>query len=120
VILVDTSVWIDHLRRGNSDLQALLANGVVWCHLFIAGELALGHLKRRNEILALLDNLPQARCADHTEVLAFINFRNLVGSGIGWVDAHLLCAAVLEGLQVWTVDQRLASVAARTGLAWRP
>lgn len=119
MILVDTSVWIDHLRRANPDLQMLLTDGRVWSHPFIAGELALGHLKRRKEILSLLDNLPQARSAEHAEVLAFIDLRNLAGSGLGWVDAHLLCAAVLEGLRVWTTDRRLASVAIRTGLAWQ-
>jgi predicted nucleic acid-binding protein len=116
VILVDTSVWIDHLRRGNPDLAELLQDARVLCHPFVAGELALGHLQRRAEILALLSNLPQTAPAAHEEVLGFVEEHALAGSGLGWIDAHLLCAAARDHLQLWALDRRLASAAARLGL----
>jgi predicted nucleic acid-binding protein len=115
VILADTSVWIDHLRQGNAELAGLLEASEIVCHPFVTGEIALGHLKRRAEILSLLAALPQARLATHDEVLGFIEEHGLVASGLGWVDAHLLCAA-LDGSRLWTFDRRLAGVAARLGL----
>ena len=116
MILVDTSVWIDHLRHGNTGLRELLLDAQVLCHPFVAGELALGHLQRRDEILALLANLPQASPASHEEVLGFIEEHALAGSGLGWVDVHLLCAAALGESRLWALDRRLAAVAARLGL----
>jgi len=92
-VLVDTSVWIDHLRRGNAALATQLREGDVWCHAFVIGELACADLENRQEILSLLSALPQAPVAEHDEVLAFVEVNRLMGSGIGWIDAHLLAAA---------------------------
>ena len=117
MVLVDTSVWVDHLRRGNQRLAGLLAESSVLGHPFVLGEIALGHLRRRREILALLADLPASRLADHDEALALVERHALVGSGIGWIDAHLLAAAALGGDLLWTLDRRLAAVSARLGLA---
>jgi predicted nucleic acid-binding protein len=112
MILVDTSIWVDHLRQGNRDLQGLLQNDRVLTHPFVVGELACGSLQNRTEILRLLQELPQARVAEHTEVLGFIESRHLWGKGIGWIDAHLLAAALLSRARLWTGDKQLSTVAA--------
>jgi predicted nucleic acid-binding protein len=117
VILVDTSVWIDHLRNGSPRLAALLTAGQVLGHPFVLGELALGNLRRRREVLALLADLPAAGVADHDEVLAFVERRALASGGIGWVDAHLLAAAALGGDSLWTLDRRLAALSEKLGVA---
>jgi hypothetical protein len=116
MMLVDTSVWVDHLRRGNEMLASLLAGTEVHCHPFVVGELACGNLGRRSEILELLRNLPEAPVAEHVEVLEFVEAHRLMGSGIGWVDAHLLSSAALAGTSFWTLDRRLARIASRLGL----
>lgn len=118
MILVDTTVWIDHLRGGDPELSSLLQDGHVLAHPWVTGELALGHLSRRSEILGLLGNLPQARSATDLEVLTMIDDHQLFGLGIGYVDAHLLAATLLTtGSRLWTRDKRLAAVAAQHGLA---
>ena len=117
MILVDTSVWVAHLRQGNSRLAALLEESKVLIHPFVIGELALGNLKQRDEILGLLGNLPTAKIAMHDEVLSMIDDRDLPGTGIGWVDAHLLASALLSDAPVWTLDRRLGAVATRLELA---
>jgi len=118
VILVDTSIWIDHFRTGDSKLTALLQDSQVLAHPWVIGELALGHLSRRSEILRLLHNLPQATVATDAEVLTLIDHRQLFGIGIGYVDAHLLAATMLTtGARLWTRDKRLATVAVQHGLA---
>jgi predicted nucleic acid-binding protein len=116
VILADTSVWVDHLRHGNARLAALLGQAQVVGHPFVTGEIALGYLKRREEILALLASLPQATVADHEEVLRFVGDSELAGSGLGWIDVHLLAAAMLGRAWLWTLDRRLAGIASRLGL----
>ncbi len=116
-VLVDTSVWIDHLRSPNAELIARLERGEVWCHPFIVGELACGNLATRREILQHLEALPRADVAEHREVLAFLEAHNLQGRGIGWVDAHLLASARLSRLPFWTLDKTLAAVALNLGLA---
>ena len=115
--LVDTSVWIDHLRRSNGDLQRLLADGLVGVHEFVVGELALGRLKRGEEVIALLENLTRLPAAPHHEVIHFVYAHDLHGSGIGWVDAHLLCAARLARWTVWTNDGKLRAAARRAAVA---
>lgn len=115
--LVDTSVWIDHLRAADRQLAGLLLDEQVLCHPFVVGELACGALKRRAEILALLRNLPRAPVVDDEEVLLFIEAHGLMGSGLGWVDVHLLASTCLAGGPLWTWDQRLAQVARRLGVA---
>jgi predicted nucleic acid-binding protein len=118
VILVDTSIWIDHLRTGDPELVELLRESQVLGHPWVTGELALGHLSRRSEILGLLHNLPQATVATDDEVLTLIDKRQLFGLGIGYVDAHLLSATALTpAARLWTRDKRLALVAAQHGLA---
>ena len=118
MILVDTSVWIDHLRSASAILRELLGDGEVLGHPFVLGELALGNLRRREEILRILRRLPQATSASHGELLEFIDREALFGRGIGYVDAHLLAAARLTtGTKLWTHDRRLQAVAAQLGLA---
>jgi predicted nucleic acid-binding protein len=90
MILVDTSVWIEHLRAGNDRLKSLLFDEQVFCHPFVIGELACGTLQKREEILTMLKALPEAHLLDHEEVMSFLEARRLYGRGIGWVDAHLL------------------------------
>jgi predicted nucleic acid-binding protein len=118
MILVDTSVWVDHLRASDKTLAQLLDAGTVLVHPFVTGELALGNLRQRDLVLGALRDLPQASVATDQEVLHFIGRQALFGLGIGYVDAHLLAAVRLaEGAALWTRDQRLHSVADRLGLA---
>jgi len=117
VILVDTSIWIDHLRTGDPRLVRLLQDGHVLAHPWVTGELALGNLSRRGEVLGLLHNLPQATVATDVEILSLIDNQHLFGLGIGYVDAHLLAATMLTtDARLWTRDKRLAAVAAQHGL----
>ncbi len=118
MILVDTSVWIQHLRHGNETLKSLLYDGKVSCHPFISGELACGSIKNRHEVLALLDSLPVSPFAEHGEVLEFIETRLLYRRGIGWVDAHLLASALLSSSQLWTNDLPLKKVALAVHIAY--
>jgi predicted nucleic acid-binding protein len=112
MILVDTSVWIDHLRTGTDRLKTLLFDEQVLCHPFIVGELACGTLQRRGEILSMLKALPAAQLLDHDEVLTFLEARRLYGRGIGWVDAHLLASTLFTGCTLWTLDKPLRRAAA--------
>lgn len=115
--LTDTSVWIEHFRRGNARLTTLLDGGEVVCHPMVLGEIALGQLARRREVLSLMAALPMAVAASDAEVLHLIDTKGLADSGIGWIDAHLLASAALAGAGVWTLDRPLATAAARLGLA---
>jgi predicted nucleic acid-binding protein len=110
-VLVDTSVWVDHLRHGNDLLARRLRDGRVWAHPFVIGELACGSLRGRREILSRLATLPQAPVVDHGEALAFLESQRLFAHGLGWIDVHLLAAARLAGIRLWSFDRRLASVA---------
>ncbi len=117
MILVDTSVWIDHLRHGHSALVNLLNTGQVLAHPFVIGELALGSLRQRDVILDTLNNLPRAKIATEEEVLAFINQNKLCGLGVGYIDAHLLTSVRLTpGTLLWTQDKRLSAAANQLGL----
>jgi predicted nucleic acid-binding protein len=112
VILVDTSVWVDHLRVGDALLARLLDRGETLGHPWVTGELALGNLREGSEVLRLLEHLPQATVATAAELLEFINRPDLSGLGIGYVDAQLLAATMLTGDgRLWTRDRRLCSVA---------
>lgn len=118
MILVDTSVWVNHLRKSNKTLAEMLESGRVLTHPFVIGELALGMLRQRQTILAALQDLPQTNTATDREVLFFIDQYRLAGRGIGYVDAHLLAATQLTaGSALWTHDKRLAVVATQLGLA---
>jgi predicted nucleic acid-binding protein len=121
VILVDTGVWIDHLRTGNAALVGLLDRSSVIAHPWVIGELALGNLSNRTEILGLLHGLPQATLARHDEVLGLIELDALHGTGIGYVDAQLLAASRLTpDTRLWSTDKRLVAVATRLGLSFQP
>lgn len=121
MILVDTSIWVDHLRAGETRLAELLENGDVLAHPWVVGELALGHMRRRSEVIGLLRGLPQAVVADDHEVLRLVDVEHLAGTGIGYVDAHLVAATRLtRGARLWTTDGRLAAVMKRLGLDFRP
>ncbi|MBZ0171335.1 MAG: hypothetical protein K8E66_03055 [Phycisphaerales bacterium] len=117
MILADASVWVDHFRRGNPQLREALETDQIVMHQFIEGELTLGHVKRRGPLLQLVGLLPALDPASHDEVLGFVTDHTLEGSGIGWVDAHLLAASLIHGASLWTLDKKLNAVAARHGLA---
>jgi len=119
VILVDTSIWIDHWRASDERLTRLLGAGQVLAHSFVTGELALGNLLHPETVLTALQDLPQATLATDAEVLRFIAERQLAGSGIGYIDAHLLAAVLLApGSRLWTRDKRLLAASTRIGVAY--
>jgi predicted nucleic acid-binding protein len=111
MVLVDTSIWVSHLRDGNAELANLLNDGSVLCHPLIVGELACGNLKDRALILSFLQFLPMSIEAEHDEVLSFIDDNRLMGKGVGYVDVHLIASAILMGVSLWTLDKKLAQVA---------
>jgi len=117
MILVDSSVWIDHLRHDDPILSRLLDTRQILTHPFVIGELALGSLRQRDVILGALRGLPRARVASDDEVQAFIDRHALHGTGIGYVDTHLLAGTMLTAdAQFWTRDKRLYQIASRLGL----
>jgi predicted nucleic acid-binding protein len=118
MVLVDTSVWVAHLRRGVIGLATLLNEGHVICHPFIGGELACGNLQNRSGILSLLQALPMATPVEHEEVMRFTENYSLMGKGLGYIDMHLLASAILSRVQVWTLDKKLKRVSAKLGLAY--
>ena len=119
MVIVDTSIWIAHLRQGNRQLESLLMDAEVTCHPFIIGELACGNLKNRNEIISLLQSLPMAPMIEFDEFLLFIDKNRLMGKGIGFVDIHLLASTQLAGVLLWTTDKRLKSAAGQLNLAYK-
>lgn len=112
MILVDTSVWVDHFHRGASAMASLLEEESVVTHPFVIGELACGNLKNRNEVLHLMSTLPAVPVATEAEVLAMIERRKLMGRGLGYIDVHLVASAVLSGSRIWSRDRQLAGAAA--------
>ena len=110
MVIVDTSIWINHLRKGDKHLEKLLLDAEVICHEFVIGELACGNLKNRNEIISLLQSLPHSPTVDHQEFLYFVEKHRLMGRGIGFVDVHLLASAQLAKLPIWTADTKLRTV----------
>ena len=111
MVLVDTSVWIDHFRNENAQLIHLLNNSEVFCHQFIVGEIACGNIQNRLEILSLLKSLPQSSIVEHEEILIFIDKNNIMGQGLGYIDIALLTSAILSGLSLWTLDKNLKTIA---------
>lgn len=121
MIIVDTSIWVDHLRAGHPTLGTLLERGLVLAHPWVIGEIALGHLARRHEVIGLLEGLPPAAVATTGEVLTLVDRHQLYGLGIGYVDAQLLAATRLtRDAALWTNDKRLAAAASRLGCAADP
>lgn len=121
MIVVDTAVWIDHLRDNDPRLAGLLDAGAVLGHPWVTGELALGSLRNRVEILRLLDNLPQATIATATEVRELVERHKLFSLAIGYVDAQLLAATMLTpDADLWTRDRRLHAAAQQLGVAHAP
>ncbi len=116
MVLVDTSVWVSHLRHGNEELQKLLHDGVVVCHPFIVGELASGNLKHRHEILTYLQSLPMTILAEDEEVLKFIENHQLMGKRLGYIDVHLIASAVLTNAPLWTLDKTLNKFTEKIGI----
>src|SRR4051812_13041265 len=116
MILVDTSVWIEHLRGGGTGLRDLLMEGMVLTHPFVIGELACGNLKHRRRILRDLSALPAVLTAMHEEVLRLIEDRKLWGQGIGWIDSHLLASALVSNCGFWTIDKQLCQLATLAGV----
>ncbi|MFA6013522.1 MAG: type II toxin-antitoxin system VapC family toxin [Gallionellaceae bacterium] len=117
MILVDTSVWIDHLRHGDSELVAVLNEGRVLTHRFVIGELGLGSLRNRDIVIGTMENLPQINMASDDEVMHFIQHNKLYGTGIGYIDAHLLASVRLTpGTLLWTRDKRLLAESVRLKL----
>ncbi len=114
--LVDTSVWVDHLRNSNARLSELLNEGQVLIHPFIIGELSLGTIKNKAEIMGLLSKLPLVPVAEHDEVLAAVNVHRLSGTGIGWVDAHLIASALLAQARLLTKDKALFQISKALGI----
>jgi predicted nucleic acid-binding protein len=118
VILVDTSVWIDHLRRGDRDLASALEAESVLTHPFVIGELACGSISNRTELLDLIGRLPMPPIATNDEALEFIDIHKLTSKGIGYIDVHLLASTLLlPHARLWTKDRQLASVAKTLGIA---
>jgi predicted nucleic acid-binding protein len=115
MILVDTSVWVDHLRRRNSRLTQLLLNEEVLCHAFIIGELACSQMRHRAEVLSLLRALPRAPHLDDDETLAFLDTHPLMGRRLGWIDVHLLASTLLSHASLWSLDRQLMQAAMRLG-----
>jgi predicted nucleic acid-binding protein len=117
MILVDTSIWVDHGRRSDGQLVRWLTEGLVLGHSFVQGELACGQMPRRTEVLALFDQLPPATVVSHQEVLHFVERHRLMGRGLGWIDLHLLASTLVSRATLATRDRRLARVAQALGVA---
>ena len=118
MILLDTSVWVDHLRLDDALVVQVLESGQGAAHAFVIGELACGNLKSRASVIGLLQALPQVPTATDDEVLYFIDKHELMGRGIGYVDAHLLAASTISGSLLWTRDKRLRGIATEQGVAY--
>jgi predicted nucleic acid-binding protein len=116
MILVDTSIWIDHGRRRDTQLADWLIEGLVLGHPFVQGELACGQMPRRTDVLALFDQLPVAPLVAHDDVLQFVERHGLMGRGLGWIDLHLLASAVVSRATLATRDRPLAHAARALGV----
>jgi predicted nucleic acid-binding protein len=119
MILVDTSVWVDHLRKGDAELILLLQENQILIPPFVIGELACGTLKARKKILDLLNSLSPATVATDQETMAFIEVHAIMGRGIGYIDAHLCASAQLSNAKLWTRDKRLRSMATKMGWSYQ-
>lgn len=120
MVLIDTSVWVAHLREGNIGLDVLLNEGRVVGHPFVIGELACGNLRNRTEILSLLMTLPKAVQAEHDEVMELLEAHKLMGKGLGYIDVHLVASALLTDVPLWTLDRRLGDAVAKLDMKYLP
>jgi predicted nucleic acid-binding protein len=118
MILADTSVWVNHFRQEDPRLSQALIDGHVLIHPFVIGEIACGNLRSRTRVLSDLERLPSAVAADHQEVLGFLDQHRLFGTGISWIDVHLLASARLSNCRLWTLDRRLLTAAATLHLGY--
>ncbi|MCF6148934.1 MAG: type II toxin-antitoxin system VapC family toxin [Candidatus Kuenenia sp.] len=119
MVLVDTSIWVVHLRNGNIGLETLLNEGNVVCHPFIVGELACGNLKNRVEILSLLQTLPMAIHGEHEEIMRFIEDHTFMGKGLGYIDIHLIVSAIITNIPLWTADKKLNEISLKLGIGYQ-
>ena len=119
MVLVDTSVWINHLRNSDKHLEKLLFDGDVVCHIHIIGELACGNLKNYKEIISLFQSLPTIKVVEFQEYLYFIEKNQLSGKGLGFVDIHLLASAKLNQVPLWTADKSLEVAATELDLSYK-
>lgn len=118
MLLVDTAIWVDHIRKSDDDLERLLDDEMVLVHPFVVGEIALGLMKNLDLVVARLRKLPAAPIVKPDEVIALVKKAKLQGSGIGYVDAHLLASTLLTpGTKLWTRDRRLQAAAQRLAIA---
>lgn len=115
MILVDSSVWIDHFRRGNAQLSAFLEQRLVIMHPMVCGELACGNLRDRRSTIRMLEQLPSIMVAGDDEALRLIEHHRLMGRGLGWIDVHLLASSIIDGTPLWTLDRVLEQVAKTLG-----
>lgn len=118
MILADTSLWVDHFRRGHPRFEAALQQNRIFTHQVVIGELSTGNLGNRKPVLALLRRLPAVKSATADECLAFLESHRLYGRGIGWNEIHLLAAARLSKVMLWTIDKRLAEASRQLGVAF--
>lgn len=118
MVLVDTSVWVDHLRFGDPRMASLLEEGDVVCHPFIIGELACGHLPERSRTLRWIHDLPRTGTASQDEVMGLIEAHQLMSMGLGFIDVHLLASARLFGIPIWTRDAPFRKAADRLGVLY--
>lgn len=112
-------IWLSHFRDGNPQLRDLLLNGQIACHPFIVGELACGNIKKREEIISLIQALIISTISDHMEVLHLIEQRRLIGIGLCYIDVHLLASALLSGMPLWTRDKKLREAAIRLNVSYK-
>ncbi|MBN1781013.1 type II toxin-antitoxin system VapC family toxin [bacterium] len=113
MVLVDTSIWIDHCRNNYDQLAGLLNDGEVFCHPFIIGKLACGNLKNRKEIIAALQALPTTIVLEHEEIMFFIEINKIMGKGLGYIDISILASSLVTGISLWTFDQKLYAMTKR-------
>ena len=118
MVLIDTSVWITHLKKGLPDLQSLLYDSGVVCHSFVIGEIACGGIKNRKEIISLLQALPDSPIVSNEEFMFFLDTHKLSDKGIGFVDVHLLASAKLSKIPLWTEDKNLRIAAQSLSLSF--
>ena len=120
MILVDTSIWVEHLRSGSIHLKSILEEGEVACHPFIIGELACGNMKNRKEVISLLQALPFTKAATDDEIIHFIEANQIMGIGLGLVDVHLLASSLLSNVHLWTTDKSLIAAAKKLNVNYVP